>query len=286
MNSYYFKKEKVIDLINKIEVGIKNKKEALEKAFLIDYKNWEIKLELDMFFKILASVKASEYLPKFSKENIVDGIGNILFVGNNSPYLVFSFIINSIYTNNKVCVALENKMKASNIAIIELIKKVLEENKYDSSCLSYIEIEQKENILKYQDDFELIYYMGNKEDYINFAKRIHVQSIFENFGEMYVYIDSKEFKEMFLEIDKFAYLNDIKVEYYNTDFENTIESINKNNNVNKISAIFTKNTDKAYEFIKNIKSENVYINMNPCENFDYKIKQDNLVYKKNIRIRK
>lgn len=286
MNSYYFKKEKVIDLINKIEAGIKNKKEALEKAFLIDYKNWEIKLELDMFFKILASVKASEYLPKFSKENIVDGIGNILFVGNNSPYLVFSFIINSIYTNNKVCVALENKMKASNIAIIELIKKVLEENKYDSSCLSYIEIEQKENILKYQDDFELIYYMGNKEDYINFAKRIHVQSIFENFGEMYVYIDSKEFKEMFLEIDKFAYLNDIKVEYYNTDFENTIESINKNNNVNKISAIFTKNTDKAYEFIKNIKSENVYINMNPCENFDYKIKQDNLVYKKNIRIRK
>lgn len=286
MNSYYFKKEKVIDLINKIEAGIKNKKEALEKAFLIDYKNWEIKLELDMFFKILASVKASEYLPKFSKENIVDGIGNILFVGNNSPYLVFSFIINSIYTNNKVCVALENKMKASNIAIIELIKKVLEENKYDSSCLSYIEIEQKENILKYQDDFELIYYMGNKEDYINFAKRIHVQSIFENFGEMYVYIDSQEFKEMFLEIDKFAYLNDIKVEYYNTDFENAIESINKNNNVNKISAIFTKNTDKAYEFIKNIKSENVYINMNPCENFDYKIKQDNLVYKKNIRIRK
>lgn len=286
MNSYYFKKEKVIELINKIEEAIKNKKEVLEKAFLIDYKNWEIKLELDMLFKILDSVKASEYLPKFSKVDIVDGIGNVLFVGNNSPYLVFSFIINSIYTNNKVCVALENKMKASNIALIELIKKVLEENKYDSNVARYIEIDQKENVIKHQDNFDLIYYMGNKEEYINFSKRIHVQSIFENFGEMYVYIDGQEFKEMFLAIDKFAYLNDIRVEYYNTNLENTIDSINKNNNVNKISAIFTKNTDKAYEFIKNIKSENVYININPCENFDYKIKQENLVYTKNIRIRK
>ena len=94
MNSYYFKKEKVIELINKIEEAIKNKKEVLEKAFLIDYKNWEIKLELDMFFKILASVKASEYLPKFSKENIVDGIGNILFT------LLFLLILSIVFSKS------------------------------------------------------------------------------------------------------------------------------------------------------------------------------------------
>ena len=285
MNSYYFKKEKVIDLISKIEERINNKKDSLEKAFAIDYKNWEIKLEFDTFFNILKSIKESEYLPRFSKDNIVDGLGAILLISNCNPYIVFSFIINAIYTNNKTCIALENKMKATNIAIIELIKKVLEEQDYDTNIVTYIEIEQKEDIIKYQDNYDVIYYMGNKEEYISFIKRIHIETIFENFGEMCVYMDCSDFKDVFFSIDKFAYLNDIKVEYFNTSLDDAIKCIN-NKSKTKISAIFTKNIDKAYEFIKKIKSENVYINVNPCDEFNYKINNKKLVYFKNIRVNK
>ena len=78
----------------------------------------------------------------------------------------------------------------------------------------------------------------------------------------------------------------MKVYYFNTDFEKSIEKINKTNNVNKISIIFTKNIDKAYEFVKKIKSENIYINLENIEEFKYNINLNNLVFSKNIKIGK
>ena len=46
----------------------------------IDFKKWERKFEIEELIKIIESVKKQEYLPKFSKEEIVDGLGNIALV--------------------------------------------------------------------------------------------------------------------------------------------------------------------------------------------------------------
>lgn len=281
MSNYFFKKEKVLELLNKIQKDLKNKKHIIQKAFDLDYKKWETKIEIEQLIKIIDNIKNEEYLPKFTKQEIIDGLGKIALVNTTNPYMIFSFILYCIYTNNKFCIMLEEKLLASNKAIIELIRKCFEDLKYDLDIINYKEVINKEEIIQIQDDFDLIYYLGNKEEYLNFSKRIHIDSKFENFGEIYVYIDGEDFKDEIINIDKYAYKNELKVCYYKANLEESINLINKCNNINKISIIFTKNIDIAYEFIKKIKSEKIYINKNP-EEIIYSINQNNIIFRKNI----
>lgn len=286
MNNYLFKKEKVLDLFEKIKKELLTGRKTIEKGFELDLKEWEIKIDFDKIISILDNMKEKEYLPLFTKEKIVDGLGKIGLVSNGNPYLIFEFILSCLYTNNKVRVVLTDKMLASNRVLIECIIKILKKEKCDDDTVSFVEVVSKDKVIGIQDDFDVLYYFGNKEEYLNYTKRFHIDSIFENFGEMYVYVDSKDFKEYLLEIDKFAYINEIKVNYYTESLESVSKQVNNRNNINKISVIFTKDIEKAYEFIKLIKTENVYININPCEYISFSTKLNNLVYSKNIVIKK
>ena len=285
MNSYFFKEEKVLELLNQIQKDLISKKQIIQKAIDIDYKKWEIKIDIDQLIKIIENIKKQKYLPKFSKEEIIDGLGKIALVNVSNPYMIFSFILSCICTNNKLCIILEEKMLASNKSITELIRKSFENLKYDSNIVEYKEVISKEEIIQEQNNYDLIYYLGNKEEYLNFSKRIHVDSKFENFGEIYVYVDSDDFKEELLKIDKYAIKNELNVVYYKSNLEESLNSINKCNNINKVSIIFTKNIENAYEFIKKIKSEKIYINQNP-EEIIYNLNQNNLIFKKNIILKK
>lgn len=284
MNNYFLKKEKAIELINKIENNLIKNKESINKAFELDFKEWEIKFNLDKIFELIASIKEKEYMPKITKQEVVSGIGKILLITNQNPYLIFNFCLNAIYTNNCVEVVLEEKMLASNKVLLEVIKKSLKELNFDSDIVTYINM-TKDNIVLKQDNYDLLYYFGNKNEYLEYCKRIHIDSEFENFGEMYVYVEDNIFQSILNEIDKFAYMNEIKVNYFNNDLEKNIEQINQSNNINKISVIFTKNIDNAYKFIKYIKSENVFININPIEYFKYEIDTNKMIFKKKIFIK-
>lgn len=284
MNYYFLKKEKVFELINNIENNLIKNKKIIEQAIELDYKEWEIKISFEKVLNFISELKEKEYLPKFTKQEIVSGIGKILLITNQNPYLIFNFCLNAIYTNNYLEVLLEEKMLATNKILIEIIKKTFKENGVNSNIINYIET-NKENIIAKQDDYDLLYYYGNKEEYIEFAKRIHIDSKFENFGEMYIFIEDNIFEDVLKEIDKFAYMNEIKINYFKDDLEKNIEQINQKNNLNKISVIFTKDIDNAYKFIKYIKSENVFININPIEYFKYEIDDNALVFKKKIHIK-
>ena len=278
MENYLFKEEKVKELLEKIKAELAKKEKTLQKAFSLDEKEWEYKVDLGKILETIDTVKNEKYLPKFTKEEIVDGLGDIiLVVKNQNPYLIFEFVLYSIYTNNKVTAILENKLLASNKVLLELIRNVLKENKYDENIVSFKELKSTFDIIDIQNDYDLLYYFGNKEEYLSFIKRIHIDSIFENYGEIDVYVDSNDFKDELLKIDKFAYINEIKVNYYNSSLEEAEKIMNNKNNINKISVIFTKDINNAYKFVKNIKSENVYINVNPITNFSFNINQNKLL---------
>lgn len=285
MNNYFFKKENGIKILNQIENNLIKNKNSLKKAFELDYNEWEIEVNLDKFLELINEIKKKEYLPKFTKQEIISGVGKIALITNQNPYLIFNFCLTAIYTNNCVDVVLENKMLATNKVLIELIKKSIEELEIDFNIINYLEFDNKDEIISKQDNYDLIYYFGNKEEYIKFIKRIHIDSEFENFGEMYVFVESKDFQDLLVKIDKFAYINEIKVNYLESNLEKSIEQINKNNNINKISVIFTKNIENAYEFIKHIKSENVLVNVNPCDYFKYDINMRKLLFTKKIIIK-
>ena len=283
MNSFHFKKEEVDKILESIKKGLNSDKKNIEKAFELDYKEWEYEVDFNKIINEIDFVKEREYLPVFSKEEIVDGIGKICLICNQNPYLIFSFILCAIYTNNKVEVVLENKMLASNKAIIKSIEKVLNAIKLDRDTITYIELTNKDDIISYQDKYDLIYYFGNKDSYISFIKRINIDTKFENFGEVNLYTDSKEFKEAVVEIDKWAYLNEMKINIYNSDIDEAIEEINRLNNTSSISIIFSKNMDKISNFIKNVKSKTIYVNTDFTKDYIFETNLNNLVYKKIVK---
>ena len=283
MNDFYFKKEKVLEIFDIIKNELKSNKKTLEKAFKLDYKEWEYEIDFDRIINQIDSIKEKEYLPTFSKEKIIDGIGKICLICNQNPYLIFNFILSSIYTNNKVEIVLEDKMLATNKALIEVIKKALKEAKANKDILSYRELSNKDDIVSYQDNYDLIYYFGNKASYINFTKRIHIDTKFENFAEINLYYDSKEFKDIILEIDKWAYINEIKVNLYDSNVDEAIKHINKLNNTSIISIIFSKDMDKISKFIKEVKSEKIYVNSNFTKDYEVEVDLNNLVYRKTIK---
>lgn len=280
MNNFYFKKEKVLDIFENIKKELVSDKKIIEEAFKLDYSEWEYEVNFDKIISQVDLIKEKDYLPVFSKEEIVDGIGRICLICNQNPYLIFNAILSCIYTNNKIEVILENKMLASNKVLIESLQKSLKKAKVDEDTLTYIELTNKDDVISYQDKYDLIYYLGNKSSYINFIKRIHIDTKFQNFGEVDLYTDSKEFKEVIVEIDKWAYLNEIKINIYNSDIDETIKEINKLNNTNGISIIFSKDIDKISKFIKNVKSERVYVNTDFIKDYKFETNLNNLVYKK------
>ena len=280
MNNYYFKKENVLDIFESIRKGLVSDKKEIEKAFDLDYTEWEYKVDFNQIINQIDLIKEKEYLPIFSKEKIIDGIGKLCLICNQNPYLIFNFILSSIYTNNKVEVILEDKMLATNKVLIESIKKVLKNLNLDNDTVNYLEVVNKDEIISTQNKYDLIYYFGNKESYINFIKRIHVDTKFENFGEIYLYSDSKDYKENIVEIDKWSYLNEIKVNIYNSNIDDAIKEINKFNNINKMSIIFSKDMEKISKFIKEVKSEKIYVNINSVSNYKFETNLNNLVYEK------
>ena len=280
MNNYYFKKENVLDIFESIRKGLVSDKKEIEKAFDLDYTEWEYKVDFNQIINQIDLIKEKEYLPIFSKEKIIDGIGKLCLICNQNPYLIFNFILSSIYTNNKVEVILEDKMLATNKVLIESIKKVLKNLNLDNDTVNYLEVVNKDEIISTQNKYDLIYYFGNKESYINFIKRTHVDTKFENFGEIYLYSDSKDYKENIVEIDKWSYLNEIKVNIYNSNIDDAIKEINKFNNINKMSIIFSKDMEKISKFIKEVKSEKIYVNINSVSNYKFETNLNNFVYEK------
>ncbi len=283
MNYYLFNKEKTLQVIDKIKNELNKNQKNLNEAFQLDYAEWDYSIEFEKIIDIIDSFSNKEYLPFFSNQHIIDGIGKIILICNQNPYLILNFILSAIFTNNKVTVQLERKMLATNKAIIETIKKCIKNLKLDLDTVEYIESNSRDDVIDKQDDYDLLYYFGNKVEYLSFIKRLHIDSKYENFGEVYVYIDSKDFKDEFINIDKYCYLNEMKAKYFKNDIKEAIKQINEKNNINKFSVIFTKNSDNAYEFIKNVKTENVYVNVNPCQDFKYETNLNNLVYNKKIK---
>ena len=223
-------------------------------------------------------------LPSFSAQKIKDGFGNIAVMYNGDPYVTLKMLISSLRTHNNVVFFTKN-FKTLNDLLIESINIVTKELKYTERIAVLQTNFSKNDIIKKQNGFNLLVYIGNKRDFQTVSKQLNIPSVFRGYGSIDVFIDDKSYKETLLDIDDFAYENNIKVNYfYNTDIDETIAYINKYN-LNDCFAVFTKNSELAYKFINSIKSKNIFINKNPFVNYEFDLNENQLVYTKNISMK-
>ena len=170
--------------------------------------------------------------------------------------------------------------------MVEIINNALDNSKIKGAKeykVELIEINKIEDFISYENKYNLALFIGSFYEYQKFIKRINIKSVFVSFGEISIYVDAQEeFEKILAEISKYAYNNEIKIKYYNGDLKEAIKEINDMQNISKTVAIFTKNIDQAFEFVEDIKSENIYINKDPLKDLSIDINEENLVIRKRI----
>ena len=279
-------KDELIKVLEEIKNNFKNKKDIFQKAVKLDIDEWEYETNLDDLIDTIDSLKEKEYLLKKSKKEIVTGIGKVAILNSFNPISNLIAIISLIRTGNKPTLLLDDKILATNKVMIELINDSLKNSKVKGAKdykVELIQIKKPEDFIGYETKFDLLMFIGSFYEYQKFIKRIDIRSVLISFGEISIYVDAQdEFEKVLADISKYAYKNEIKIKYYNGDLKEAIKEINEIQNISKTVAIFTKNIDQAFEFVGDIKAENIFINKDPLKDLAIDINEEDLVIRKRI----
>ena len=275
------------DVVKKIlsEFKIEFKKNNFEKAVLIDKKKHPVFISFDKMSDIIDSqINNSKINVKFTPENIVDGYGNIAVAYNGNPYITLKLVLMALRTHNNI-IFFSQKYYAVNSIIIQTLNNVCKKFKYTNE-ISLIEFSEIDKIYQNQSLFDLMIYIGDKREYQKIKRKVSLPVIFYGYDYVDVFIESKDFKEILLDIDKYANQNDIVINYFdNTSHEETFSFINKYE-VSDCFVLFSKNTETIYKFMSHIKVNKFFINQNPFENYEFEFDEKNLVYNKKIFLKK
>ena len=279
-------KEDINKLLDEIKDNFKSKKSTFEKAVKLDIDEWEYETSLDDVLSTIDSLKEKEYLLKKSKREIVIGHGKVAILNSFNPISNLKAILSLVRTGNRPSLFVDEKLLATNKIMVEIINNALDNSKIKGAKeykVELIEINKIEDFISFENKYNLALFIGSFYEYQKFIKRINIKSVFVSFGEISIYVDAQEeFEKILAEISKYAYNNEIKIKYYNGDLKEAIKEINDMQNISKTVAIFTKNIDQAFEFVEDIKSENIYINKDPLKDLSIDINEENLVIRKRI----
>lgn len=284
-STYNFKAKTVEKIIDNFCVFIEKSPENFEKAIKEDLKENKIETSIEKLTTIAKTYKRDfPILPSFTSTTIKDGFGNLCVMYDGNPYITLKLLISSLRTHNNIVFFTKNYFE-TNTLLVEVFNMLSKEAKYANQFASVQNRFSNNEIVKKQNLFDLVIYVGDKRAYQAVQKRLHIPSIFNGYKVIDVYIEDKSFKEVLLQIDKHAYSNAIQINYFdNTNLEDTINYINKYN-LNDCFVVFTKNSEIAYNFINSLKCKNVFINKNPFVDYEFDINENQLVYTKHIKMK-
>lgn len=284
--STYIYKPNTVNLILQEFKKQFSKKSGFEKAVEIDRKHHGIYVKYSKILEIIdEELKEEKNYLKYTSEQIIDGYGNIAVVYNGDPYVTLRLAIKALKTHNNI-VFFAKKYLAINTKIIETINILAQRMKYANRILS-IEYNISEGTIFYnQNFFNMLIYIGEKREYQNFKKKLGIPSIYSGYGYVDVFIDSKKFKNDILDMDEYATDNYIHINYYyESDYSSLSKFLNKYA-LTETFALFSEDSEIIYKYINGIKAKNIYINTAPFKDYKLDIIEEDLVYVKNINVKR
>lgn len=284
-STYTFKASIINKIIEKFCIFIEKSPENFQKAIEKDLEKNRIKTDFEQLKSIANTYKRDfPLLPSFTSTEIKDGFGNLCVMYDGNPTITLKLLISSLRTHNNVVFFTKNYFEI-NTLLIEIFNMISNDCKYTPKFASLQTNFSNNEIIKKQNLFDLVIYIGDKRAYQSVQNKLRIPSIFNGYKIVDVYIEDKSFKEVLLNLDKHAYANSIQVNYFDkTDINDTINYINKYN-LNDCFVVFTKNSEIAYTFINSLKCKNVFINKNPFVDYEFDINENQLVYTKHIKMK-
>ena len=273
------------NLVKEILTEFKNrmsKKDTFEQAVSIDEKHHPVHVSHERVLEIIDEfIKLDSLNVKYTPTEIVDGFGNLAVSYNGDPYVTLRLLLMAFRTHNNI-VFFSKKYYAINTKIVETLNMIASKKGY-AEKIAMVEFDVIDGVIaNLQTFFNKMIFVGDKRDYVQMKKKFVIPTIYVGFGNVDVFIESKEFKDVLLDINQFARDNNIKINYYDdTQIDDTLTFINRFE-LTDCFVLLSKNTDLIYKFMSQVKAKNIYINKNPFEDYKFNIKEEDLIYKKNI----
>lgn len=257
-------------------------KSAFKKAEKIDEEKFkDTYFSHEKILKIIDEFISIKDTPiEFTKKYLIDGLGNIALKCTGDPYVVIRMLLMALRTHNNIAFFID-KYYAMNARSVEILNNVLKKYKYPPMAFVYYNATDRE-IGQHQNYFNKIIYLGEKNDFLDFRRRLDIPNMYAGWGTLQVYIEDESMKELASKIKISAEEQGFDVNFYT---RKTIKSEIKLFNKKEIEdnfVILSNDKEIIYTFITKLKAKNIYVNKNPLENYKLAITEDDLVFKKNI----
>ena len=278
---YTLKASLIKEILEEFKKKMSNKA-TFNQAIEIDEKHHPVHVTQEKILEIIDEfINSNKFNVKYTPNIIIDGYGNLAVSYNGDPYVTLRLLLMSLRTHNNI-VFFSKKYYAVNTKIVETLNMICEKKGY-CKRMSMVEFDVIDGVIaNLQTFFNKMIFVGDKRDYVQMKKKFVIPTVYSGFGNVDVFIESKDFKDLLLEISEYARENYIKINYYDdTQIEDTLVFINRFE-LTDCFVLLSKNTDMIYKFISELKAKNIYINKNPFKNYKFSITEQDLIYTKNI----
>lgn len=232
-------------MLSRIKKEIISNKEEIKKLEEIDNKYSKNKIQLENITKIVEYYKTKE----------IENLNEELYVYcNGNTYIVLNLAMIAIIKNISMKINIDDNMLGVNKLIIEIINKILKENRINIK----IEITEKLN------NSEKIIFIDRINDF-NIIKNKNKKHI--PYESIDIYSEENEYEELFEKIYEYAIDMNIDIDIFDDEGIESMLKYGKGKN----KLILTKDKN----IIERYKEKNIYINENP-------FKQEKIIFDENM----
>ncbi|MEE3344902.1 MAG: hypothetical protein VZS44_12465 [Bacilli bacterium] len=275
----------VNEIFDKIENQIKTSVGPLHMAVSEDNKEFSETQEYSNLINTINRAKEEDWIMKNNSKTLMyDGLGSIAAVTDDRSDVSLYLILKALKTHNNLVLFVNDKVHEVTKKLIEIVNKICKEDSYNT-YIDYYEYKDFKEIYDYSDYFKTIVFVSNIDKYFEYTDKVKDKNIiYSSYGTMSLYLDDKNLKDELLSMDEYVFNNNIDLNLIKeVSVEEAVDRINKNID-NYAAVVFTKDTKRAYYFIENVRSKQVFVNRNPDKDYIFEVDDRDFIYKKNIYI--
>lgn len=249
-------------ILDEIISEIKDNKQYIQKVNDSDKQFYNINIEIDKLINIIQKLKRKELVKNKVTSNVV-----ISYYGD--PYITLELCIESIRTNNKFILLIEDYMLGVNKIIINLVESILKDYRIENKIFLF-NLLNKEEIINNKNLIEKIICVGNRNTFELYKKIKLDNLLYYPFNNIDVYCDTDELEELQKMIYEYGIKNNIDVTIYDCfeDINFATQFINTEGS-GFVTVLLTKSKENENIFKENINSKYIFVNENPFDKYEF-----------------
>ena len=275
-----FRKKNFI-VLEKFIKRLKNEKANLTKMLNKENEEGKYNYKIDRFFSIVNKYDKAKFI-----NNQTFGIGNVIAIEIQDPYLNLDLIIKTILSNCRLMIIAGGALIEFNMYIVSIIQEILKEEDLDTSLISMVDLlDYKKKIVDNKEVVDCIIVNRDYDTYYFFIKNTAIKTIYLDYGNINIYADEDENEETINQIMEIANGNDMDVYTYKINNLEEFFKTDRNNFIYNTAIILSKDIKKCMKLYEVIKAQNIFINTFDIDDIEIGLDIKELQFEKRIIVK-